>query len=152
MNSDTTLSEAKNILRNNWEKGISCPCCGQFVKQYRRKLNAGMAYTLIKASKLTGDLEGWVHVNQMRATTNDYPYLRYWGLLEEKTKNSEVTDKKNSGYWRVTLKGRLFINGDITVDSHIKIYNSQFYGFDGEQVTIKNCLGNKFDHKELMGK
>ena len=37
----------KEFLRANYEKGCDCPTCGQFVKLYKRKLNSGMAKTLI---------------------------------------------------------------------------------------------------------
>ena len=55
-----TIKEAKEHLRNNFEEGIDCPCCGQFVKLYKRKLNSGMAATLIRIVKFNGSSE--VHV------------------------------------------------------------------------------------------
>jgi len=37
---ETTILEAKQLLKDNFAQGIECPCCGQFVKRYKRKLNS----------------------------------------------------------------------------------------------------------------
>lgn len=43
-----TIEEAKQLLKDNWEKGIECPCCTQFVKLYKRPLYSAQAYSLIR--------------------------------------------------------------------------------------------------------
>ena len=59
-----TVKEAKTFLRKNFDQGIDCPCCGQFVKKYKRKLNSSMAYALILIGKnrLAG-YDGWIQVD-----------------------------------------------------------------------------------------
>lgn len=145
-----TLEEAKEFLRENWENGVPCPCCKQFVKLYKRKLNSSMARTLINLYRASDGLQSWHHHTDFRTESNDYPYLKIWELIEEKEHDPEDTTKKNSGYWRLTSKGIDFVQDEGTVKSHIRTYNSKFYGFAGKQVNIRECLGKKFNYEELM--
>ncbi len=44
-----TISEAKQYLRNNFESGVNCPCCDQFVKQnmfFGNEVGCEMYFTL----------------------------------------------------------------------------------------------------------
>lgn len=143
-----TVEEAKQELRDNWENGVNCECCGQFVKLYRRKLSSSMARTLINMYNAKADFN-WVHRNSFKAVSNDYSYLRYWGLIQEK-KLEYNSEKKNSGYWGITNKGREFVKGNSRVPSHIRLFNQKFYGFEGKEVTITDCLGSKFNYDELL--
>lgn len=149
----STLEEAKQFLRENWEQGTECPCCKQFVKLYRRKLNSGQAHALVILYKYfeLNENTDWVHVSKF-----DYPAfrggdlakLRYWNLIEAKT-NIDPT-KKDSGFWRLTDTGRAFVRGDITVESHIGVYNQTIYTVEAQPITIRQALGNKFNYNELM--
>jgi predicted transcriptional regulator len=109
-----TLQESKEFLRANFDKGVSCPCCNQFVKLYKRKLNSGMAMALIHIYKQGN----WINVKDyMRKNSlpnnHDWTLLRYWGLIEESTKTEE--GKKTNGVWRITQKGVKFIEKKINV-------------------------------------
>ena len=145
-----TLEEARQLLREQWEQGVECPCCKQYVKLYKRKLNAGMARTLINMYKASKGLMEWAHHTEFRTESNDYSYLELWGLIEQKEHDEGDKTKKTSGIWRLTSKGLEFVQGEITVLSHIKVYNQKFYGLAGKEVGIRECLGKKFNYEELM--
>ena len=151
-----TLEEAKKFLRDNWEKGTTCPCCKQIVKQYRRKMHSAMGVMLIQFYRLSNGADEWVHVSELyqkgnkTTTSADYAYLRYWNLLEKKPEDKDQ-DKKSNGYWRITQRGRQFVMGNRKELSHILLYNGGFYGLAGELVNITDVLGDKFSYKELMG-
>lgn len=145
-----TLEEAKQLLRDNWKAGVECPCCSQNVKQYSRPLHTTMALTLIRLNNLG---EGYHHVKKIvkgisDTGTNDFSKLRYWGLIVEQ-KND--TEKRTSGSWAITHKGRQFVNGELAIQKNVLLYNKKSYGLEGEPVTIMEVLGNKFDYQELMG-
>ncbi len=154
---DTPLGEIKAHLHENVKRGCVCPACDQFVKQYRRKLNSGMALTLCRifnATAITGDwlpVKDYLRKHKMH-NGHDWTLLRYWGLLEEKIESEEERNPKQncSGYWRITLKGIDFALGRTTVDKYILTYNQGYQGKQGEQITIKDALGDKFDYDELM--
>lgn len=158
-----TLKEAKDYLKANWEKGIECPCCGQFVKLYRRRLNAGACralifmYRLDRDRKFDDDWDGWIHVQQdfakyfrVNANSMDYSQAQWWELIEAKPNVDDPT-KRDSGYWKLTEKGRQFVKGIIEVRSHAYLYNNKMLGFTGEKMTIKTALGKRFNYEELMG-
>jgi hypothetical protein len=145
-----TLQESKEFLRANFDKGVSCPCCNQFVKLYKRKLASTPSRMLIRLHSLDN---GWHHVGELAkgisdTGSNDFSKLAYWKLIEEKTKTND--EKKNSGYWKITEKGINFVENKITLQSHVFIYNTKFLGFNEKKISIIEALGNKFNYTELM--
>jgi hypothetical protein len=150
-----TIKEAKDFLRGNWEKGVDCPCCKQFVKLYKRKLNSGMALTLCRIYKESISDKKWIPVKDFLRQNkfkngHDWTLLRFWGLLEEKQKDSNDNETKNSGYWRITEKGEAFTLNKIDVPRQIFIYNSKIYGVSEDRIKITKCLGDDFNYEELM--
>lgn len=145
--SNTTLIQLKVWLRKKADDGAICPVCEQTVKVYRRKLNAGMARSLIRMYK-AGGLD-YIHIpTTVGSRSREEGKLRYWGLVEEE----QVTrpDGGRAGYWRVTPVGELFVQGQITVWSHARVYNSRCLGLVGDQISIKDALASQFDYEELM--
>lgn len=130
------------------EKGCECPVCGQNVKIYKRKINSILAKQLLLAFKKHG-LE-WFHIRDMEYFTTDWAVLQHFNLIFPKPHNIGDGGKKTSGYWRITKNGRLFCLRDHFVFSHALIFNNTRLDFAGKLVTIDDCLGEKFDYKELM--
>ena len=152
---DSTIGEAKTVLRENWEKGVECPCCTQLVKLYSRKLYSVMAVMLIKLYKYDKQHPSeYVHVSELmwkgQTANYDFSKLRYWGLIAEKTKDADA-NKRTSGYWAITDKGRDFVEGRRSISKYVQLFDSKKFGYTGEQVTIKDALGDDFDYRELMG-
>ena len=144
-----TIAEAKQHLRANFEKGTECPCCGQFVKLYKRKLNSGMAITLIRIFNRGSD---WVNVKEFLRqnkfkNSHDWTLLKYWGLLEESDKS---TNDRNSGSWKITEQGVRFVKNELSVKKHLYFFDSRSYGFSDETTNIMEALGNKFNYYELL--
>jgi len=152
-----TLEEAKQLLRDNWEQGIKCPCCGQWVKRYPYKLNSNAAVSLIWIYRLGLDeKDGWVHVQQRftevfnrNATAMSYIVLKHWGFIEPKPNNLDP-DKNASGYWRITTRGINFVLHGTKEPTHAHVYNNRAVGFAEEYADIKQALGVKFSYAELM--
>jgi len=142
----TTLEQAKNWLRARVDKGDNCPLCGQHAKIYKRKINSGMARSLIHIYRISPN--GWVHVRAIGAVSREEGKLAHWGLLEEQT--GVGMHGGRAGYWRLTDKGRAFITGNLMVPKYAKIYNGKLLGLEGPMVTIKDALGDKFDYNQLM--
>lgn len=151
-----TIAEGKQYLKDNWEKGVDCPCCKRLVKLYKYKLNSGSARSLIIMYQLEQEHDDWVHVQQefakrgLNANSMNYILLHWWGLIVFKPGNDDPS-KRASGYWRITRKGIDFVLGLIQVPSHVFIYNNKKWGVSEEYVTIHDALGKKFDFRELMG-
>jgi len=126
---------------------VRCPCCKQMAKVYRRKVNSGMAFSLLSMYRLAGT--SYLHLpTRLNARSREEGKLRYWGLVEEELEKRP--DGGRAGYWRVTEKGRHFIFGSIGVPKYARIYDSRLLGFDGPEVLFRDCLGSKFNYDELM--
>ena len=145
-----TLIEAKRHLRENFNTGTDCPCCGQFVKLYKRKLGSSQSRSLILLYSLNQKSE-WIHSREITKKINitgDFAKLVYWNLILEKPKSKE--DKRSSGFWKLTQRGKDFVLGNIKIPSHVFIYNASLQGFSNEQIFIHSALGKKFSYNELM--
>lgn len=146
---ESTLKEAKAFLNSNYEKGTQCPCCNQLVKLYKRKLNSGMARTLIELYKC-GDR--FIHVkNHLRKqqlnNTHDFTLLRHWGLI---IAPDEESTGQASGLWKITERGKKFCKGEMVVNRHVLIVVNRHLGFSDEKTTIQDSLGSRFNYNELM--
>jgi hypothetical protein len=157
---DALLAEAvKWVLRHRMD-GVECPCCGQFTKVYRRKLNTSMAQALVafyeKSIESTGD---WLHVASTefpliagRRLGGDWAKLVHWGLIEERPIERE-DGCKHAGWWRITDLGRRFVRDEVRIPSHALLFNQQLLGMDeSSTISIRQALGDKFDYSELMAR
>jgi hypothetical protein len=154
-----TLAEAKEtFFKEARGQGAVCPCCGCFGKVYKRKIHSGMAAVMVLLYRHQS--LGFTHVPTLiNATTSpavaaairgDFAKLRYWGLIEEEHVLLNGA-KKSSGKWRITGEGARYVEGSISVQKYVWVYNKMPLGFAGERVSIYDALGDKFRYAELMG-
>lgn len=143
----TPLGVARDWTRKHAEDGVACPVCTQRVQVYKRKLNSGMARSLIAMYAIGGT--DWVHVpTAIGARSREEGKLAYWGLVEESLTPRD--DGGRAGWWRVTTKGEAFVRMQLRVPSHARVYNGNVLGLMGTYVTIADALGTKFNYSELM--
>lgn len=127
-----------------------CPCCGQLVKVYRRNIASGVASDLIAFANRTQQGE-YMHISKITKRSSgggDFAKMQMWGLITEH-QNTD-TGKRTSGLWCVTQKGRDYVNNKIQLPKYALVYNGKFLGYDGDDISIEECLGTKFNYRELM--
>ena len=155
------LSEARAQVFENYQAGIDCPCCDQFARLYKRKLNSGMAAGLVwLVLHSEGQSAGWVMVGAdapawlLRA--KELQTTRHWGLVEQRPKDNDDPNTRTSGIWRPTILGQAFVMARVTVPMHVYLYNNEVdtgwgaAGFSPEQTTITQALGARFVYADLM--
>lgn len=146
-----TIEDAKRFLEENRDDGAICPCCGQMVKVYRRRIYRTMALQLKEfAEKVPfGEYARHDDVLGGRLRGGDFVKLRHWMLIEAKS-NDDPT-KSGSASYRLTPLGASFVRNEAQVAKFVKILNGKMLGFEGEYVTIKEILGKKadFDVREV---
>ena len=80
---DEALHAIRERLRENLDEGVTCPCCGQYAKRYKRKLNSSMAAALCWLWTHSG--YAWCDVPSQAPSwvlkAREYPKLAWWGLL-----------------------------------------------------------------------
>lgn len=140
------LQIARRKLLRELPEGTTCPCCGQFAKTYKRKLNSQMARFLIGLLHAPTDCGGWAKTRDFlpvgQKASTDGTYLVHWELIERK--------KHHSGVYAITAKGRRFATGQIRVPRHVFLYDGRRLGFSDDSTSITGALGNQFDYHELM--
>ena len=143
-----SLEDARREVEVGKWQGIECPCCNQWAKVYPRTLSHGYAKALIQIYREAH--RTWVHVQSLPngPKGGDYAKLRFWGLLEKSPERQE--GEQSAGMWRVTRAGRLFVLGRSEVPKYALIYDDQFYGFEGPEISIHEALGKKFRLDELL--
>lgn len=131
--------------------GEVCPCCDRYAKIYDRKINSTQARALIHIVRSCGQEFGHLPTLRMALAphhSNEEPKLRFWGLLEEEAALRE--DGGRAGWWRATPRGEAFVAGTLVVPKYARIYDDRLLGLHGEFVSIRDCVGDRFNYDELM--
>ena len=144
-----TLIEAREYVGARLDAGVTCPCCDQYVRRYRRKLNANMIQFLISLYRW-GSVSPWVDYRKCRFRGRDYNYLAHWGLAE--LQPNDDTKKKASGLWRITPEGAQFALRRIVVPKYLYFLNNAVVGKSDELTDVLTALGSQFNYQELMTK
>lgn len=154
---DTPLGEVRDELRAELMAGeaVCCPACTQLAKIYKRTIHATMARVLILMHRHGGDAEGWIQVptllTEHKIRLGDESKLACWDLIE-RFEGVREDGSKNVGIWRVTDKGRAFVRAEIVLPKYAHLYDGRVLGHSGDFVSIGDCLGDRFDYAELMGR
>jgi hypothetical protein len=153
MDEGALLKDAVAAVDSELEDGVICPCCGQYCKLYKRKLNSGQALFIIEVVVAYQRTEDWVDARVIwrrypSMQRGDHAYLQHWGLLEAQP--NEDPEKRSSGFWMPTQAGIDFANRRTRVPSHIYLYNNALIKFSSTQVDVVESLGKKFNYAELM--
>ncbi len=132
--------------------GMTCTCCNQFVKLYRRKVNAEQARSLIWLVRFASQERRWINLAREAPRfvieNRELPRLWYWGLVEQ---HREVPKgKRTSGLWRPRLPAIGYTHLRLSIPKYALIFDKTLYGFEGPRLNIKSALGTKFDYYELM--
>jgi len=118
-----------------------CPTCGNQSAKYWQRVSPGMVDALIKfrrAIKENGrnslhlyhDLTG---ANELTtAQQMNWTKLRFHGLV---AKVYELGERKY-GYWLLTTRGRLFLDGEVSVHRRVQTLNNKIVDRDPVLLTV----------------
>jgi len=148
----TTLADARRHVRANWEEGVACPCCGLYVRLYKRKLNSSMARGLIAMHCAAGT--NYINIYDGLPIANvaarQLPTTRYWKMVERP--DVHKTDRNpRSGLYRLTSRGVDFVLNRIWAPRHVFVYNDRVRKIGDEHTCVTEALGDHFNYAELMG-
>ncbi len=153
------LEAAKLFVQQNLRNGVSCPCCNQYCKLYKRKLNATMALALVMIYThfKQHPHHTWLHVSAFLVKVKhdstiaggDVVKLRYWGLLERAAGDRDDGSDR-VGRYKITAIGNQFVEGKIAVPRYVYLYNQRLFRLSEEMTTIQEALGDRFNYGDLM--
>lgn len=151
---NSTLKEASDWLVDHVETGAECPCCRRFAKIYLRPINSGMALAILTMFRAEGlrPVHTPTVLRGVGAASRNETMLRYWQLLEQAIEVNQV------GWWRVTSKGKDWIEGRISVPRYARVWEHELlnlqetrrYGESGKLVSFEEAFGSQFDLDELL--
>lgn len=143
---NNSFKKAMQHVDQNIEEGLNCPLCDQYCKIYKRTVNSGMARWLIRVFLDFGVTEKYFDIRKIRGVRGgDYGKLRYWGLIEQQT-----SERGAGGMWRLTERGAQFAANEVKIPKQAFVFNNKCQGFSIEKVSIRECVGKKFNYEELM--
>lgn len=122
------------VEKGKWDKGTTCPCCGQFCKVYRIPFYRSLANEfrdLVGLSEASST--GYVHVKAIHNQDHNVCKARHWGIVEQ--------DPKRRGWWRVTTFGFAFAKGEAKVVDAVFLYNNECVGKSKKMLSISDALG-----------
>ena len=147
----TTLQQAKDWLAHSVEdpEGAICPCCERFDKVYSRKINNSSIRALASLHRYSRTGDAYHHYSDFVAKFQhgDFPKLQWLGLLERAPQDDK--NKKTSGMYRITGRGRAFVRGEVAIPERVVLYHNVLVGTDGDQKYIKDFWPD-FNYAELM--
>lgn len=150
------VESAKLFTKKNLKEGTHCPLCKQKVQMYSKMIDSNMVKYLIVLYKLTAkktNREYFHTETDLKVTQKvggSFAKLRWWGLIEQKEKDTDYTTSRTSGLWKITDKGKQYVRGEIKLPKYVKLYNQKFYGTEGDDIDIRHSLNAKFNYIELM--
>lgn len=146
-----TLADARARVEEGRDEGVTCECCGQLAKVYRRKIHAVMARDLLLSYRRADhDGRGWFHLPTLLPDTRggDFGKLAYWRLIEELPERRE--DGGRAGWWRITDDGEAFATRRLRVPKYARVFDSHLLGLTGPYAGIEDALGVRFRYDDLM--
>lgn len=80
--------------------------------------------------------------------SGDLTKAAYWGLIEKYVPAPD--GQKSSGLWGLTEFGCDFVEGNVKIKEIANVFDDKVLGFAGKEMSIKECLGAKFDYYQLL--
>lgn len=141
--------------------GISCPCCEQFAKVYRRSITLtevkvlARLFNAARKADSSAPTSVWVKIGAggtVHTRGGDYAKARYWGLLEER-EGKRADGSKRAGYWRITELGIEFLLGAARLPRYVWIYNNRLVprpaGAGNKTISVYD-VAKAFDFRSIM--
>jgi len=156
VNAGTVLGRARALVHRFRGDGVTCPCCDQLVKVYRRPFNAQMARGLIwlvreHERRVESGTEEWIHVPSAAPgwllASREFWRCAYWGLIIQR-RNDDPT-KRTSGYWKPSPQGAAFVHDNARLPAVALIFDGRVLDTEGPDINVVAALGKRFDYREL---
>lgn len=124
-----------------------CACCKSHIQSYKRSISSSQVYWMFALYKLSKGTTkyvdfkrvGYYLFEKLGRNASDYTTLTYWDLIE--------VDPDALGFYRLTPKGKDFIEGKIKVPKDIYLTNGKMWKKSVEEISYVDC--KKFDVTEI---
>jgi hypothetical protein len=167
--SERARADLREEFRARLDEGTTCQCCGRWAKRYRRHVNSTMAGCLCVMLAMTRERiakgeDTWLRAEdvgqRLRQSLHfamvSYPHgeigklaFNEWGLVEAKLVDPRGK-KKASGLWRVTERGRAFVEGSLQIPRYLWVYDNHVDSASDEKIGLRQCFKTTFNYQDLL--
>lgn len=145
------LDDTRAALAGKVDDGADCPCCGQFVKVYRRPFGAVNARLLIAAVRAHGTDVFHAPTSLTSHAGGEWARLALWDLIASASPPARPSGTPARGWWRVTDLGVEVALRRQAIHRYALVYNGERLGHDGPAIHVGDALGDAFDLRDLLG-
>ena len=141
----STLTEARaDFLEQLGKGGKRCPCCDRFGRRYSYAISNNTIRKLYACADLTSDgsfttlaalHEYDRYLQGITLSTGHFTFLRFIDLIE---KREEGDEDEGAVGWRITPKGKAFLEGSILIPKKLHVYANRIQGVSEETVSVHN--------------
>jgi len=71
-----------------------------------------------------------------------------WGLVIGFDTDTKLA---SSGLWKPTPLGVAFAENQARVQRYVYVYNNEVRGYEGDEISIIDALGEKYNYHDIMG-
>jgi len=131
-------------------KTVDCPCCGRYSHFNKFKITQNMIDMMAKCLQLQEAMEtGFVHHTRfLTGETRGFYNLKRFNMIEQQARDKNVGHA--SGLWRVTVKGKAFLLGEVSVPKYALVFDDEVMGFDGDLMDVHQCYEQHFNYFEVV--
>lgn len=137
-----TLSEARQRVRDGMRDGITCPCCEQLVKVYRRRMTATHARILLGLLAAHDAAGGPVKTSAIPLGSGD---ARTAGGDIGKLELFRLVRRVDGDRWAPSELGRRWAAGERVCADWLDVVNGRIIDRADTHRTIAEALGERFD-------
>ncbi len=119
-----------------------CEHCGATTVQYTHNMNIFLIEGLT-ALQNAGGVESIKNLGLDNNEWNNFQKLRYWDLISKHYEG----DRRISGVWAITQKGRDFLANLLKIDVRVLTYRGVRIKYQGDLVTAKEIIENTYKQR-----
>lgn len=151
---ETTVQQAREIVRSRRDDGIHCPCCDRYVKVYRRSITRSQVLFLAHLYRLArqeANLAGVApevirvdarDIKGQHMRGGDYAKLTLWGLVD--------SPADTPGLWRINPKGVAWLYGDVSVDRYAHVVDGELLRYSGPRWSVHDAYRETFRIQDIF--
>jgi len=131
--------------------GVNCPCCGTYVKEWKKPIVSTAAGSLVNLVAFYKDEPKFYHLDDFTVLAKDrnFSQLVLWGLVEAKPCGPNEI-KRGSGMYKPTDLGIKFVDGVVKVKKFVHTRNNMIVKFSGVEVGINDVIKEDFSYRDLL--
>ena len=122
-----------------------CPHCGAKMEEYVHRLTPALVTSLRVLEKAGGGPIKLRDLGLTHSQWDNFQKLRYFELVR-KVLNED--GKRRGGFWVMTMRGRAFLNGSVSVFPRVWTYRGERVRYEGVPIRVTDVTGPHYQQRD----